>query len=332
MIYYLCHDIFNLSISPENITTSIGGRAIYEIAVKNPGDIPISLDLSLSGLNDAWYTLSKESLILNAGEEEKVILNVTAPENPDNVGEYQFDVFADSKSVSAVLSVVLEPVIYELSPPDNATLSSNDVIFSWKTSVNSTSELYIRAETETDFTQVIGESGLEHSVTVENLTRNMNYTWYVKSCSAFGCAVSENRTFYIGNGIVFTQDVYEFNIGRDYDQHCFVSVENMDSETHELLVRAFNPYEDLYVGFIGNGSADRIISVAPGETKDIELVIHAQDAMLGNYTFMVNLTNLGAENITDYALVCVNVRHPHIDFKYLYSYLYFKTFHAIFLQ
>ena len=314
MIYYLCHDIFNLSISPENITTSIGGRAIYEIAVKNPGDIPISLDLSLSGLNDAWYTLSKESLILNAGEEEKVILNVTAPENPDNVGEYQFDVFADSKSVSAVLSVVLEPVIYELSPPDNATLSSNDVIFSWKTSVNSTSELYIRAETETDFTQVIGESGLEHSVTVENLTRNMNYTWYVKSCSAFGCAVSENRTFYIGNGIVFTQDVYEFNIGRDYDQHCFVSVENMDSETHELLVRAFNPYEDLYVGFIGNGSADRIISVAPGETKDIELVIHAQDAMLGNYTFMVNLTNLGAENITDYALVCVNVRHPHIDF------------------
>jgi len=306
---------FNLSISPKNITTSIGGRAIYEIAVKNPGDIPISLDLSLSGLNDAWYTLSKESLILNAGEEEKVILNVTAPENPDNVGEYQFDVFADSKSVSAVLNVVLEPIIYELSPPNNVVMSSNDIIFSWKTSVNSTTELYIKPETEDDFTQVIGESGLEHSVTVENLTRNMNYTWHVKSCSAFGCAVSENRTFYIGNGIVFTQDIYEFNIERDYDQHCFVSVENMDSEAHELLVRAFNPYEDLYFGFIGNGSADRIISLAPDETKDIELVIHAQDAVLENYTFMVNLTNLGAENITDYALVCVNVRHPHIDFN-----------------
>jgi hypothetical protein len=78
---------FNLSISPENVTTSIGGSAIYEITVKNPSDIPISLDLSLSELNEAWYTLSKESLILNAGEEEEIILNVTVPESPDNVGE-----------------------------------------------------------------------------------------------------------------------------------------------------------------------------------------------------------------------------------------------------
>ena len=306
---------FNLSISPENITTSIGGRAIYEIKVKNPGDIPISLDLSLSGLNETWYTLSKESLILNAGEEEEVMLNITVPESPNSVGEYLFNVFADSKSVSAVLNVVLEPIIYELSPPDNVVMSSNDIIFSWKTSVNSTTELYIKPETEDDFTQVIGESGLEHSVTVENLTRNMNYTWYIKSCSAFGCSISENRTFYIDNGIVFTQDIYEFNIERDYNQHCFVSVKNTDSEAHDLLVRAFNPYEDLYFGFIGNGSADRIISLAPGETREIELVIHAQDAMLENYIFMVNLTNLGAENITDYALVCVNVRHPHIDFN-----------------
>jgi len=306
---------FNLSISPENITTSIGGRAIYEIKVKNPGDIPISLDLSLSGLNETWYTLSKESLILNAGEEEEVMLNITVPESLNSVGEYLFNVFADSKSISAVLNVVLEPIIYELSPPNNVVMSSNDIIFSWKTSVNSTTELYIKPETEDDFTQVIGESGLEHSVTVENLTRNMNYTWYIKSCSAFGCSIRENRTFYIDNGIVFTQDIYEFNIERDYNQHCFVSVKNTDSEAHELLVRAFNPYEDLYFGFIGNGSADRIISLAPGETREIELVIHAQDAMLENYTFMVNLTNLGAENITDYALVCVNVRHPHIDFN-----------------
>lgn len=305
----------NLSISPESITTSIGGSAKYEITVKNPSDIAVSLNLSLTGLNDSWYTLSRESLILNAGEEEVIILNVTVPESPDNVGEYRFNVFADAKSESAVLNVGLEPVIYELSPPNNVILSSNDIIFSWKTSVDSATELYIKSETEADFTQVIGESGLDHSVTVENLTRNMNYTWYIKSCSAFGCAISENRIFYIDNGIVFTQDVYEFNIERDYNQHCFVSVKNADSEAHDLLVRAFNPYDDLYFGFIGHGSADRIISLASDETKDIELVIHAQDAMLENYTFTVNLTNLGAENITDYALVRVNVRHPHIDFN-----------------
>lgn len=305
----------DLSISPEGIVTSIGGSAKYEITVTNPSDIAVSLNLSLTGLDDSWYTLSKESLILNAGEEETVILNVTIPESPDNVGEYSFNVFVGAKSVSAVLNVGLEPVIYELSPPNDVIVSSNDVIFSWKTSVNSTTELYIKQETEADFTQVSGDSGLEHSVTVEDLTRNTNYIWHIRSCSAFGCAVSENRAFYIDNGIVFTQDIYEFRVERDYDQHCFVSVKNMDSEAHNLLVRAFNPYDDLYFGFIGGGSADRIISLASGETKDIELVIHAQDAMLENYTFTVNLTNLGAENITDYALVRVNVRHPHIDFN-----------------
>ena len=305
----------NLSISPENIVTSIGGSAKYEITVKNPSDIAVQLNLSLTGLDDSWCKLSKESLILTAGEEETVILNVTIPESPDNVGEYQFNVFADAKSVSAVLNVGLEPIMYELSPPfDDIRLSSNDVIFSWKTSVNSTTELYIKLETEPDFTQVIGDSGFEHSIAIENLTININYTWHVKSCSAFGCAVSENRAFYIDNGIVFTRDIYEFNIERDYNQQCFVSVKNMDSESHDLRVRAFNPYDDLYFGFIGSGSADRVISLASGETEDIELVIHAQDAMLENYTFTVNLTNLGTENITDYALVRVNVRHPHIDF------------------
>ena len=305
----------NLSILPENITTSIGGGVSYEITIGNPSDIPTPVTLNLDGLDDAWYILSKESLILNAGEEEKVILNVTVPENPENVGRYLFNVFANRKPVSAVLNVELEPVVSELSPPGDVILSSNDVIFSWKTSVNSTTELYIKPETEADFIKITGESGLDHSVTVENLTRNMNYTWHVKSCSAFGCAISENRTFYIDNGIVFTQDIYGFNIERDYNQHCFVSVKNTDSEAHDLLVRAFNPYDDLYFGFIGHGSADRIISLAPNETEDIELVIHAQDAMLENYTFTVNLTNLGAENITDYALVRVNVRHPYIDFN-----------------
>jgi len=208
-----------------------------------------------------------------------------------------------------------ELIISELIPHDSAILSSNDVLFSWRTSVNSTTEVYIKAETEATFTQVIGDSGFIHAVTISNLTRNTNYEWYVRSCSACGCAVSATRTFYIDNGIVFTKDRYEFTVERDYDQHVSVSVKNMDSEPHDLLVQAMNPYEDLIVGFVGNGSVDEIISLAPGETEDIEFVIHAQDAMLREYEFPVNLTNIGVENITDFAIVRVNIRVPNIDFN-----------------
>ncbi|RJS72760.1 hypothetical protein CW714_04145, partial [Methanophagales archaeon] len=241
-------------------------------------------------------------------------LNITVPDDCNNTGTYPFKVFADSKSVTAELKVVAEPIISKLTPPDSAILSSNDVLFSWRTPVNSTTEVYIKAENESNFTQVIGDSGFIHAVTICDLTRNTNYEWYARSCSACGCAVSDTRTFYIDNGIVFTKDRYDFTVERDYDQRVSITVKNMDSEPHDLLVQAMNPYEDLIVGFVGNGSVDEIISLAPGETKDIEFVIHAQDAMLREYEFPVNLTNIGAENITDFAVVHVNIRVPNIDF------------------
>ena len=304
---------YTISIS-EDQTTTIGGNALYTFNLQNLKPVPITLDLSLTGLTESWYTLSKPSVFLIAYEEEDIILNITVPDDCTITGTYPFKVFAGSKSVTGGLNVVAEPIISELIPPDSAILSSNDVLFSWRTSVNSTTEVYIKAENEANFTQVIGDSGFIHAITVTDLRRNVNYVWYARSCSACGCAVSPHRTFYIDNGIVFTKDKYEFTVERDYDQHVSVAVKNKDSEPHELLLQAMNPYEDLIVGFVGNGSMDKIISLAPGETKDIEFVIHAQDVVLREYEFAVNLTNLGAENITDFAVVHVNVRWPNIDF------------------
>ena len=304
---------YTLSIS-ESQTTTIGGNALYTINVHNPDNTPITLDICISGLDESWYALSKTSAFLIAGEEEDIILNITVPDDCINTGTYPFKVFADSKSVDAELKVIAEPIISELTPPDSATLSSNDVLFSWRTSVNSTTEIYFKTESDTEFTRVEGNSGFIHAITVTDLRRKVNYVWYARSCSACGCAVSPHRTFYIDNGIVFTKDRYGFTVERDYDQHVSIAVKNMDSEPHELLVRANNLHEDLFVGFVGGGSIDKIISLNPGETRDIEFAIHAQDSMLKSYTFTVNLTNLGAENITDYALVHVNIRWPNIDF------------------
>lgn len=158
-----------------------------------------------------------------------------------------------------------------------------------------------------------GAWGTDHFVYVENLSRNTAYVWDAHSVTAFGEVYSDNMSLSVSNGISFTQTSYTFNIQRDYAQYGSVSVTNNDTQPHDLLLEALNPYQDLIVGFVGPGSVDENITVASGETTSVAFNIFAQDAMQQNYTFMIKLTNLGIEQITDYAVVNVNVRQPNIN-------------------
>jgi len=197
--------------------------------------------------------------------------------------------------------------ISDLFPPDDVMLRSNDVLFSWTTNENSTTEVHIKPETESGYIKIIGESGLDHEVIVANLTRGINYTWYAKSSTPSGSGISDNRTLYIDNVIVFTDDEYAFTVDRDYNQRVNVSVKNTDSKPHEVLVTANSDYEDIFVGFAVAGSGDRILSLNPGETRNVTLVINAHASELEEYTFTVSLTNLDAGNIIDYALIHLTV-------------------------
>jgi hypothetical protein len=163
--------------------------------------------------------------------------------------------------------------ITDLFPPDDVILSSNDVLFSWTTNENSTTEVYIKPETESGYIKT-GESGLNHKVIVANLTRGINYTWYAKSSTASGSGISDNRTLYIDNVIFFTKDEYAFIVYRDYNQRVNVSVKNTDSNPHKVLVTANSDYEDIFVGFAGAGSEDMILSLNPGETRNVTLRRH----------------------------------------------------------
>ncbi|MBN2014422.1 MAG: DUF2341 domain-containing protein [Candidatus Altiarchaeota archaeon] len=304
---------FNFSIS-DNQTTSVGGDAVYALTLSNPNMFPLILNLSVSGLDAGWFTLSDESVLLVAGETRDVLLYVSVPEDCGAAGVRLFSVSAGGKSVDSVLFVDSAPIISDLIPHNYSTLSSNDVLFSWKTSVNSSTELFLKEESEPDFSSLVGVNGLDHVVLASNLTRNMLYSWYVRSYSVCGCSNSSERVFYVDNGVVFTQDDYFFNVERDYNQYVILSVRNLDSESHTLLVQAMNPYDDLIVGFVGNGSLDQNLGLDPGESADMHFMVHAQDAMLEDYSLLVNLTNLGVENISDYAVVHVHVRRPNINF------------------
>ncbi|MCP3958175.1 MAG: hypothetical protein GY719_10020, partial [bacterium] len=122
----------------------------------------------------------------------------------------------------------------------------------------------------------------------------------------------------IGNGLVFTKRNYNFSVDRDYDQRVTVAVRNEDSISHTLLLTIEVPTGDdeLIVGFVGSGSEDQVITLEPGETRDVTLAIHTQDAEPnGEYDLVAHLTADGEEEpILDYAGVHVTVYVPVVDY------------------
>lgn len=215
--------------------------------------------------------------------------------------------------------IVRPPEISDLIPENNAHIGSNDVLFSWTTSEESTGDVYIKPENEPDFELVKGIKDVYHSVNVPNLTRNTWYSFYAKS--AIGQMETTEprqgyRRLYIGNGVIFTNRTYECTIERNYDQRCLVSIINEDSIAHDIQVNVSNEYSDIYLGFLESGSQDEIIRLQPGETRDLQLVIHAQDAKLWNYSIVANLLDLGPDEITDFAQIKVKIINKPINFDF----------------
>jgi len=309
-----------LSVSPSNATTSIGGTPSYYLTVRNYAGDADRFILSVSGLDSSWYSLSKNNFTALPGEVVIVQLDITVPENPTYVGTYLFNVTLSCSSIRetvwATLVVVLNPILSNLEPANGTILGSTDALFSWRTSSNSSSEIFIKRLIDPTFTLVTGEPGKNHYVQVSNLSRNTAYVWYAHSATLYGEVFSELRTLNVSNGICFSQRTYTFDIERDYAQFASVSVINNDTQPHDLLLEALNPYPDLIVGFVGPGSVDENITLAPGETRSVDFNIFAQDAMQQNYTFTIKLTNLGPEQITDYALVYINVRQPNLNITF----------------
>jgi hypothetical protein len=224
--------------------------------------------------------------------------------------------FCDHKQM--IFEVISRPInISDLVPENNDVIGSTDVSILWKTPENSSGKLYIKQENESNYSMIRGIDGKDHSINVTNLTRNANYIFYIRSEKGSRSGESDKRSFQISNGISFAKKTYEFNIKRDYDQHCSVSVINSDSKPHRIQVNiSDNDTKDIYLGFLGEGSADRELNLAPGETKKLDLAIHAQDAMLNRYAFIAKLSDLGPEKIVDYSRININVQHPQTDFSF----------------
>ncbi len=302
--------------SLEGTVTSIGANITYLLTIQNNQNILDTLALSSSGIDPSWISFDAIHQ-LSAGEQKTIPIKITIPDTA-GAGSFTLSMSAKSSNVGTLrasslpLTVQNGPVLSGLVPENNIHLGADDVIFSWITNMNSTTKLILNQRgVETVYT---GDEGIYHSVIVENLTRNQWYTYRVASNTSHGSTQSDERSFYIDNGVSFTQKIYDFNIERDYDQRVAVTVKNTDSTPHEILLSVNSTNPELIVGFVGEGSIDEIITLAPDEAKDVALALHAQDALHEDYYLLLNLTT--DNNITDNAIANINVRQPDIDLRF----------------
>lgn len=153
--------------------------------------------------------------------------------------------------------------------------ASSDVIFSWESDSLCSTELYLRVVGQSEsFGNYSSIEGFSHVILVKNLSGANIYEFYVVSQSKEGVrTISETRRFTIGEGISFSERTYNFTIERDYDQQVTLSVVNLDNKLHDLLLMVNSTYSDLILGFLGNGSMDQIISLAPQGIFEVTLAI-----------------------------------------------------------
>ncbi|MCP4424410.1 MAG: tandem-95 repeat protein, partial [Chloroflexi bacterium] len=306
--------VYDVTVTPVDQTMAIGGAATYEVAVQNNGNLADEFTLTLNDLNPAWYTVSPSSLSLAAGEIGYTTLTVQT-DVCTNAGIHPFFVLSSSAgqgnttTTPASLTLIPETIISEVLPQDNTSIGATSSLFTWQTAVTATTSIFIREVGSPTFTEHTGAPGLLHQVEVTGLNRNTDYEWYVRSDSACGSEESLVRTLSVLNGVVFAERSYNFTVDRDYNQFRSIRVHNQDVISHTVVITIENPYPELIVGFVGDGSIDNAIVLQPGQTHDVELGIHTQDVTIDDLDLIARLVadDGGNQLIQDAVPVNLNI-------------------------
>jgi RHS repeat-associated protein len=308
------HD-FVASIAPASKALTIGGTSPYTVTLKNTGVIADQYTLGISGLDAQWYALEDFTFSLLPGETRNIPLTISTS-TCSAAGSHPFTVNAASaetgteKTVSANVTFDGTPGFLELTPANGSTLGSRDVTIAWQTDAPTTGKVTVYPQglpgNALTFTTA---SNTHHAVVAPNLTRNTTYVWQVEATGECGTKTSSQRAFTVGNGIVFTNRSQSFTIDRDYNQIVSVALKNTDSVSHTLTSSITEGYDDLIVNFVDGGSADQTVTLTAGETRNVTLAIHTQDATQSSYDLTASLTADDKEDtpIQDNMTIHVNV-------------------------
>ncbi|GIV17779.1 MAG: hypothetical protein KatS3mg022_3214 [Armatimonadota bacterium] len=299
-------------IQPLSLRVAVGATASYRITVRNRSNQSRALRLQVLGLDGLQISLQPAAVTLQPWASSQHVLQVQVPaDSSAGVHEFTLRLTNEDDTVvterSASLEVTREPQIEDLLPASGTRTGNTSVVFTWRTDVFSSSEVFLRAEDETSYRSFTGADGTEHQVRVDGLQRGKTYRFYVVSRTPQGTAQSEERGLSVTEAVAFAQREYRFTVDKDFDQRVRLQVRNLSSNPQTARVELVNPYEDVPAGFIGAGG-DVPINLDANSTRDVTLALHFQTATRNQYTFVARLhSGEGADASIDEVPVQVTV-------------------------
>lgn len=197
---------------------------------------------------------------------------------------------------------------FDISPPDGAVLSGEAIRVSWLAPKHGESLLRYRKQGSEEWQTVRGQSGRLRVVELNGLEATVPYEIQPLGGVEDGPVQTLTRV----KGLAFGRSRYGANIRRDYDQRVGISVRNNGEEPLSVRLECGKPKDPmLLVGFVGEGSEDKPINLAPGEVREFLLGISAQDVNIADHAVPIRIVS--DTGLSDEAEVAVHVRLPHVE-------------------
>ncbi len=310
-----------VTISPEENFISPGGEVTYWVELQNTGQNNDSFNISVDDLDASWYQIEPASVVLAPGQVLDAQLHVSFEScAPSQTIPFTVTIASVNTGELTVLNASLvvdsAPRITIEAPSNNARVASPNVVFTWRTNTEVPGQLTLYPEGQPSLAQIFDTSaGTFHSVEVSGLTPTQRYLWRVRAASDCASRITDDQYLTIDNtaesALVFNDHLNTIYIPRLNEQKVIVEVFNHDSvSSHTVIASVVNPYSDLVIEFTGWGSVTQPLTVQPGSIGYVDLMIHAGDALTGNYKLTARLNvdmEEGTAPIQDNAVLDINL-------------------------
>ncbi len=316
-------ETITIQTKSKDILVSLTGNNRIIIEVINGFWTYKEIQLTLTGIDSGWYTIAAEdqNFILLPFERKEIAIQLHLPGScAIPATEYPFQIKASwihngqtyIESDDGNLVVTPNPNVYRLAIPEQPRLAGNKILVAWKTDIPVDGYVYYRKLGDESFIQVeAGINALEHRVTLTDLEYFTYYEYYTENQSTCGgLTATEPTLIRTGKAVKFANNVNEFWVDRDYYQPVVMTISNTDLIEHTYQLSVINDNEDIVVDFVGEGSNGREATLQPGASTDIELVIHAPDAVKERYDIYLKIVSDEgeADSFVDYSHAIVHVR------------------------
>ena len=316
-------DEVSLKIQNRDIVVSLTGNNTIFIELFNRFCVPKFIQVELTGLDTQYYTLAPENAEFSLLPFARKVIPIHLHLPMDcglTTGSNSFEVAARwehggryyTSTDQGNLLITPNPNIYKMAIPEKIRLAGNTILFAWKTDIPTSSYLYYRKLGDENYTQIaVATNALEHRHTIADLDWFTYYEFYTEN-HALCDGYAKNGPYLVktGKAVKFNNGLNQFWIDRDYNQQVTLSITNTDLIDHTYQLSVINDNNDLVVGFVGDGSNSRQANLQPGESMDVELVIHAPDALKTLYDIYLKIVSDTDElnGYVDYSHAIIHVR------------------------